>query len=720
MTVKSLDVFASERRMVKTLPLAALKDITLGIDAEYMFAQILSAPGTKEPLLPAIGGLPFSFRTTVEAYLAAFKAAGITPVFVFQGVDIGQDERVFDKSDANARKRASAWEAYDKARGEQAVNIFNEAEMTIRPARLARYAMQILHEHGVEYMVAPYRAWAQLVYLLRHPNQYVDAIYGPHEVLLFPVDRLVLGVDAAAATFTWLNKRSILGELGNLNADQFLDVCLLCGMDLCAAFPLLDQGLHSGSMAIRTSRDLLKNYVSGYGAVAAYADNALVKGAGYVDAYKRAYCAVRHHIIWTSDGRAEPISTENVPADVHEFVTQRLPDELYFYLSKGVVGPEILSALTAGVFVDTVPLDGGDTAEYRRFLDAVDALRGQALGLFTQPLHRFYQAKRVVAVRWHDRDHRIEIPHRAAPSLYHTVADWNVRAADLPSEALADYPALVLALRDPAYAASTRTPRSGALSTPAEVLANAHWRLLQLRGFVSPTHALTPLGAGLAAGLVAAGPAASAFYDPLVTALELVRLGALTARPYTPAYDSPVRGSDHERACVLLVSRVASLLPITHRPIGFSGPLSRSMLSFNSFAAKYTEHARMLAEMVLFSLLANGDADRTALTDAWASIGTALPFAAPSNTGVGIAAKTYLNALCVDDAAVDDAARAKHKTALKSMFAHAVDIVADLERAFALWTALAAAVRAAAAADAIPAADAKSFADADAWLQLRR
>lgn len=96
----------------------------------------------------------------------------------------------------------------------------------------------------------------QLIYLQRHPKQYIHAIYGPPDTLLYPgVDKLVVSLDLspssssssspstalpsssnanpnsnsnAAPSFTFLSKRGILAELG-LSEDQFLDVAILVG-----------------------------------------------------------------------------------------------------------------------------------------------------------------------------------------------------------------------------------------------------------------------------------------------------------------------------------------------------------------------------------------------------------------------------------------------------------------------------------------------------------
>jgi hypothetical protein len=58
------------------------------------------------------------------------------------------------------------------------------------------------------------------------------------------------------------------------------------------------------------------------------------------------------------------------------------------------------------------------------------------------------------------------------------------------------------------------------------------------------------------------------------------------------------------------VARVACLAKLRHKPIGFTGPLSRGLLTFHSSISAVRESLRDLVEMVLANLLLNGDAAR--------------------------------------------------------------------------------------------------------------
>ncbi|KAK9451977.1 temperature dependent protein affecting M2 dsRNA replication-domain-containing protein [Limtongia smithiae] len=730
---KVLENYISDRKIARGLPLAALRDTTIGIDAEYFYTQLTAANGKKEPLLHALGGIPFSLKSMIEAFLSALSVAGIKPLFVFKGVQVSKAESdaPFARPDPRQLKRAEAWEAYDKAKGDVAVSIFNEIE-TIPLTDVARYVQKILQDNNVTYIVAPYYPWAQLAYLLKHEKQYIDAIYGPHEVLMYDIDRVITAIDIAGGGFSYLNKKALLGEFGNLSNDQFIDFCVLCGLDFSIPFPLLNVGHINNASVVRSARDLLRNFGTGYTVVTTYAENPAVKDVDYVEVYRRTFCAVKFHVIFTDKGHAEPITTDNAPNDIHEFISQRLPEELYMYLFKGMVGPEVLNVITSGKLLESVPLDGGESLEYRRFLTEQVPMWTQILSLSSQPLHRFYQAKRMNAVYWYDRAVEHEIPHRLTPTVYETVNTWHVsesvfqpKVDELKLKTGLGF--AISSLSDAKFAAATvsegvlphRTTSVNLFTKEDELLLNSYWRFLQLRGFVTKEHTLSATGRALYAGLKTV-QFEEKFVAPLLIGLDLIKFKALTARPYTPSYTGlPMRGTKEEKAHILLVSRVAALIPINHEPVGFSGPLSRNLLSFGSFVRKCTSNSRALLEALLFSLLANGEADRLGGLN-WAKLGTSLPYQCNPNCGLGIAMKTYLDELSGKPDSTDKEEQERMRAELRRQFAHSIDVVGDMNEAFRLWDAIVVAVKAAVAEGLVSAADGQEFLDADAWVQQRR
>lgn len=170
----------------------------------------------------------------------------------------------------------------------------------------------------------------------------------------------------------------------------------------------------------------------------------------------------------------------------------------------------------------------------------------------------------------------------------------------------------VESLQDVEFAKKTITPKASGFKPIVdrdEIEANALWRFLQLRGYVQDDHTLSPLGQCLCAAYAKA--ASKELEEPIVVALELLRLKALNTDNIFPYSGSPQRGTDTDKRNTLLISRVACLGRLQHKSIGFTGPLSRHLLGFNSMATVVRGSLRDLVEMSLCSMLVNAHIDRS-------------------------------------------------------------------------------------------------------------
>ena len=150
----------------------------------------------------------------------------------------------------------------------------------------------------------------------------------------------------------------------------------------------------------------------------------------------------------------------------------------------------------------------------------------------------------------------------------------------------------------------------------------------------------------------------------------------------------------------LLVARVASLLPLHHKPVGYVGPLSRHLHGYTSLVNVVRSSLRDLLEVTMTTLLLNGDADRdvlfannaAALTDISLNH---LPCAEPGNCGLGIAMKDYLDHEELAGLADNEVTDARKQRVLDlaagqvggegGWFSEAVDLRADLKTAWQLW-----------------------------------
>lgn len=302
----------------------------------------------------------------------------------------------------------------------------------------------------------------QLIYLQRHPKSYIHALFAPTDALLYPgVDKLITSLDLSSAnpSFSFTSKKGILNDLG-VSEDQFLDIGLLVGFDHSPPFP---PTIHE--QALKATVDMVKYYKSGHAAVSAFADHPAVKSIQYSDHYARTRAMIKYSLILSSEGTVMPLplaitsppgahghsnhhphhpTAADIPQDLHEIFTNRLPDEIYFYLSRGLLGPQALVWLTTGQIVENPPLDNGDTTEYKRFVkevitDGQTGPRATALALISSVAHTFWSNRKITGYFWFETPS----PHGQKPiqhnsqqtaQLAERVAGWNVLYAVVEEE----------------------------------------------------------------------------------------------------------------------------------------------------------------------------------------------------------------------------------------------------------------------------------------------
>jgi hypothetical protein len=130
--------WASSESLTTSGSIDQLKNKRLIIDAEDFLETILTSQASREPLLPALGGLPFALRKHVDTHIANFKEANITPTFVFNGLDLACKDRTTIARDSRlaARSLDEAWSLYSQSRADEAVAEFGKSCTCICKARM--------------------------------------------------------------------------------------------------------------------------------------------------------------------------------------------------------------------------------------------------------------------------------------------------------------------------------------------------------------------------------------------------------------------------------------------------------------------------------------------------------------------------------------------------------------------------------------------------------
>lgn len=204
---------------------------------------------------------------------------------------------------------------------------------------------------------------------------------------------------------------------------------------------------------------MVKYYKSGHAAVSAFAEQPQVKQIQYTDTYARTRSTIKYSLVLSSDGTVVPLPLANpspqshghqghhhptaadIPVDLHDIFTHRLPDEIYFYLSRGLLGPQALVWLTTYQIVENPPLDNGETTEYRRFVkevitDGQTGPRATALALISSVLNSFWSKRNIVGHFWFEQGPQKPILHNSAQTvqLAERVSGWHVPYAIVEEE----------------------------------------------------------------------------------------------------------------------------------------------------------------------------------------------------------------------------------------------------------------------------------------------
>ncbi|THG95204.1 hypothetical protein EW026_g6405 [Hermanssonia centrifuga] len=640
MPVKHLDNYLAERKHLQTHPLSVLSDSRLGIDASFYLTQLTDNPPSREPLLAATGGLPLALTQRIESDLRALEKLRIKPVFVFPGLVPNRrwkqnQHQQYEQNDA-MRDRREAWAKYEAGQEDAATRLF-EGRSGLQQWDLWKMVLRIFRHRNVEFIVAPYVAWAQLLYLQRHPKAYIHAVFGPTDTLLYPgVEKLITSLDLASnsPSFTHVSKRTVLNDLG-LSEDQFLDVGILLGFDHSPPFP---PTLHD--QALKATVDMVKYYKSGHAAVSAFADQAQVKQIQYPDQYARTRSMIKYSLVLSSDGVVIPLplsgpnppshghpnhhhhpTAADIPSDLHEIFTHRLPDEIYFYLSRGLMGPQALVWLTTGMINENPPLDNGETTEYRRFVkevitDGQTGPRATSLALISSVTHSFWSKRNVSGHFWFEQGPQKPTLHNSQQTLQlaERVVSWHVPYAIVEEE----------------------------LRRQNRLYSDRWW--FDVDRFLLNSHTHSPLARAMYVAIRTAR-VNDKFQDSLYLFLELVRAGVMHGHLWSGRAFSggPSFGTDDEKSCMLLVMRVLSIVPLNFKPQPWSAPLSRELLVFNSFVRSLTRALRTLLEVTSLNMLLRHDARQS--RDDLLDINLSLPFQSEVNTGFGVLAKVYLDAL---------------------------------------------------------------------------
>ena len=526
-------------------------------------------------------------------------------------------------------------------------------------------------------------------------EEVVHSVAGSASCLVYGANRTIIGFDWENRTFSWLTLQKVLDKF-SVTQEQFVDMCLLSGSSILPTMPEIDNDGPIPRMAAAKSVMKRAN-MDGHTACLQAND------AEYLSLFRKARFAVKHMVVVKSDGAIEPLDKDNAPSDTHDFIGQRLPDELSAYHARGLAGGRVLTWRTRQEIFETPPLDGGSSQAYRDLIqEKLLPLRARSLAIVTPSLHRYYHKHEVGLVCWFNEgeERKLGLTDMALTDVTKDAETWHVKDEMMSESADAhqlhesplQYAVALLSDNKLAKKTVTRRPIGdhSLLQTPSELLANTVWRFLQDRGYLNSDHTLSAWGQALKIAFVQARkdhyltetyPTGEA-EESIFLAFELLRLDILNSRqmfPTPPYSGAPLRGTEADKAHTLLISRVACLGTFKHDTIGYTGPLSRHLLAYHQMVAAVRNSLRDIAEMHACNMLLSGSALRLRDLKQYGDLGARLPFAREPDLGLALVVKSYLDELSNDT---------NRRADIKRWFNHALDIDGDLQKAWKMWGAV--------------------------------
>lgn len=718
MRVRHLQTHLQDQGLVYSNKLSELRGVHVGVDAVFWLRSIQAL---KDPFADALGGIPPGMFGFVDKELDAFKEAGITPLFVFQGVAPGPQHSMFvSRMD---HQMDMAWNYLAQGEKSAAQKCFAVSTSRIN-GDFVYFIYHHLRNRGYECLQAPYFAGAQLAHFAE--QGVVQTIFGPPGLLLYGVKSVVIHLNFGEQGFDWVDLGSVL-QKWNLTWDEFVDACMLAGTEYCLTYPYLNLSTFQPQqqqaprfnfdaavyiikqaplinwMQTFPTDDMRSDHVDGYCICKVLVQNSPVLHLGEY--------AIRPLGACKSGDTPPP-----VPHDFALIMGQKLPGRLYYLMLHGVISHKLPQALAKGEWTDkSQPLV--DTAGFRELLNELQEYRQVALGLIAQHLHKSFHNKKILCKAfWESSQIRQALGTDANPPADARVITpsiqrglrWRINGNAVKQEMQRQGVSKVdfrFCLKWHAHEFDIEGPlvkgiadSSGHPSFDGDLLslnALVHFIVLEKLDLISNEDG----GATVLSDVLKDTP--SNLTEPCLTALELMKFGQLTGEPFEAAdeskpfpqeikYPSSATLAPGERDKVtgmLLLCRVMSLVPMRLKNVMWDSDVDFDLAAFHALVRALKRTLRQLVESALahvllqdlskVKILPKGFMSATPMKDQYPNTPAELPTFMLPRACMGILVKFFLEYQGKDVESF--------KTDVTKRFPCCVQPIDDLQLAFTFW-----------------------------------
>ncbi|KAG7666027.1 uncharacterized protein J8A68_000457 [[Candida] subhashii] len=690
MPIKSLESYLFERKLANTSSIEILQNATIGIDVDHYLSRIYTFK--KEQFLSGIGGIPSSLKDYILSDLQVFREFNIKPIFVISGLNIQLQMNNFKTNELSAYEQhlENTWSKLTAKQQYSYNNIesfrlFNDP-LPIRP--MINDLIKLFIETGIDYLISPYDSSFQLSYL--YQSDIIDSVYGSTDLLLTKIDKFILGMEFQSKDFRFIDKQKVLLELG-LTERQFIDISLMVGCTLQPVtfpnFPSIPKPNplqpYPQLSHFKLGLDIVYQYnqFNQGGDLLGYIMN--LNDPRLVDLYFKGHSAIKYIPVLNKDGYVQlynvemaklgfdsnidfldedtqdeeseidnqPQSVVKIPNDIHEIISQRLPPELYYYQSIGLLPLELLESIVKGQFDIRPNLEIGLNDSFKSLINSkyyLDNLDYQ-FNLLTQLLARYYQVKTINVKFWY-KDELVKSNTRLTPPISKRVNKLFIQNDNSGEKfSLIEFFKQKL---DGNYSTDKE------ISTVEDIISTVMLRTLYLFKIIDDKSQVNSLGKVLVKYCESQGNEIdNNQLEHLILILFLIQSKTLklndinrefstVSKLFKDANSQVEEVANEDVSKITLISRIFSLVKFNISPINYQGPISRNLLNFRSHLKFINNHIINSLECLLVDFIVHQEQNNIKTTfeskSHWYGLINQLPFYHDlNNTLLGILAEIY-------------------------------------------------------------------------------
>ncbi|WPK25472.1 hypothetical protein PUMCH_002789 [Australozyma saopauloensis] len=658
MPITSLEPYINENRLLSHTTLEALRNSIIGIDVLHYLNRIYLSK--KEPLFLGAGNLFEALKECIIHDIELFSTYSILPVFVFQGLRIDNSSRQYNAKTLTQTEQQveSAWSKLDgknsfsnpRPSSSFYVSFHRSNDDSIYRAVVSDL-IKLFLERNINFFLSPYDASFQLSYF--QECGLVDIIYGSSDLLLTKASSFIFGIDFLNQEVKIVEKKRLLADM-NLTERQLIDLSIIIGCSIQPnTFPHLPQAnsvMHQPSATLRAALDLVHQYFAFTGSrqttLLDYINS--LHDSYLVQVYLRAIAACEFMPIMTEEGEIMQYLTEisrlgaktksnylhldtinekdgssqgqtepefKIPNDIHAVISQRLPMEVFFFNSVGLLPIQMIEAVTAGKLFIRPPLEGTNCEKYKALISSENAkqILDFQFNVLTQLLNRYYQVKKIEVFYWfHDKP--VELNTRLAPTMSQRFTKLGLFKSENCQFTFKNFWANMTA-------ESFVDLATGKAETNASLILTSVYRSLFIAGLVEGRNTLSSFGR-IFQKFVLDNPAVLESHLQLMFMLFcMIREEGFESfalpEPSIGGKESEQRSglNAEEYRSMDLLSRVLMLARLaTANLFYYQGPVSRSLLSFRSRLEFLRKSILSSLELSLFDLVVKNDASKSNLS----------------------------------------------------------------------------------------------------------